>query len=86
MEVRRCCGPTKLLGWMNADDSAHGVLVIFNNSVDIGFKGSPFKHVFERFELPISEYRDENGIKSFAVKADGLPIEKLRRIKSFIEA
>lgn len=88
LEVRCCCQPRRLLGWLEVPDpGAPSVVVpvVSLNSVD----GSPVQRPepsFSTFTLPLANLRDEVGHMRRAVKAEGMSIETLRSVPGFVEA
>lgn len=79
-EVRCCCAPQKLLGWIEWPDSMR--IARFALVSPLGT--TTWRASIESVELVLADYA-EDGRAYKAVKADGVPIEKLRRIPGFVE-
>lgn len=93
-EVRCCCRPKKLLGWLEAPpgvESWHWPLLPKTTSGDMlkrmgkAPSAADFNH--EEIRLPIELFRVGIGGRYYlAIKAEGVSIEKLRRAFTFEEA
>jgi hypothetical protein len=83
LEVRCCCQPQKLLGWLEVPDP-NARRVMFRLSARFGYcdPGSPPSVV--QFDIATIHFADGRHYR--AVKAEGAPLELLRRIRSFREA
>ena len=86
MEVRCCCTPRKLLGWLDVKeglrpgDVANFMLMEKRLTLEGDTSGK-----FEVVQLPIQ--RIAEGSKSWlALKSEETPIEKLRKIPGFKES
>lgn len=75
LEVRCCCQPEKLLGWMDVVDSTSDVHVVVST-----------RYASARFILPIAIFKDDSGRQYPAIKAEGHTAESLRLIPGFIKA
>ena len=80
LEVRCCCKPKKLLGWMEvSEDSVRGRCLRF--IVPPKWNGPA---IFEAVDLEIADYFD--GEKHYtALKDNEVPLKTLRLIPSFTE-
>lgn len=76
-EVRCCCQPQKLLGWVE--------LANFQSRSYTFSLRVPGERSFDYLSLQLCPFINENGRQYLAFKADGVPLETLRRIPSFIE-
>lgn len=79
-EVRCCCTPRKLLGWLEVPTLDADRVVFW-----LRFAMDRWEDPPRRIELPIAEFIDERKERRRAIKAEGVPIELLRRIPGFIE-
>lgn len=99
LEVRCCCQPQKLLGYMEVDEKLvrRGGVVIFERRERIPFvmdprtiiTSLPTPNRLERLRLPIEEFVDRSvapEARHLALKAEGLSLEDLRRWSQFREA
>lgn len=101
LEVRCCCQPRKLLGWLEvADDYRHSATFVIGpdtiERIDVSeisndWRSSVVGRVIpgDSITLAIAEIGlVENGVTARyrALKADGVPIERLRLIPGFEEA
>lgn len=88
LEVRCCCQPTKLLGYLPLPECVEPVrdrVVRFA----IPPRFHPARSVIEparSVALPIGEMMDATGYKWLAFKSEETPIETLRQIPGFLEA
>lgn len=94
VEVRCCCQPKRLLGWLPVDE-----LKIWEGS-KVRFLVAPARTFRELGAAPISELAvstlelpiltaclpDADGGRRLALKSEETPIETLRRIPGFVEA
>jgi len=80
MQVRCCCQPTKLLGTVEVPD-----MTLRSDHVSFGLVGHLGDNHVETLTLPLARIANE-WTEWTAVKAEGVDIETLRRIPSFIEA
>lgn len=89
MEVRCCCVPQKLMGWLHWPNRAQTVMnFTLLNRVPFApdERAAPLNSRTEFVTLKISHYYyPESGRYHEAIKAEGVPIEKLRRIRGFVE-
>lgn len=90
VEVRCCCSPTKLLGTLPFPEHALEFSYPLVQPKTTDFLRAARRSVhFEKVSLSLSSWRgfdaDGKRIGGQALKADGIPIEKLRRIPGFIE-
>lgn len=82
IEVRCCCQPKKLLGWMDVREPRHGSSVTFLLTRSLL---DPQHGSVQRLTLPLAPIV-EDGRSWLAFKAEDTPIETLRRIGAFREA
>jgi len=80
IEVRCCCNPTKLMGWLEMENL---------ETSKVSFPIPNGKGQFDVITLEFSAWseRDEFsglGRHGHAFKADGISIEQLKRIKRFV--
>lgn len=92
-EVRCCCQPQKLLGWLEAPERATTVSYMIRRALILDDEANAIDGpaAIEHIELPITEIYfgsicDLESKRYRAIKAEGTPIETLRRIPGFIEA
>lgn len=78
IEVRCCCQPRKLLGYMNIPmpKTQYVVFPLAPRPGDMGFSS---------LQLPLAVFVDERGNRHKAFKSEETPIEVLRRVGCFIE-
>jgi hypothetical protein len=92
IEVRCCCQPTKLLGWIDVDASKviEGRTLVFTppryallhrENVEVLPTAAD-----DRIALPIAMVQFPDGRQYLALKSEETPIERLRTLKAFIEA
>lgn len=91
VEVRCCCSPTKLLGTLPFPECAIEFAYPLVQPKTTDFLRAARRSVpFEKVTLSLSTWRgfdaDGKPIGGQALKADGIPIETLRRVPGFIEA
>lgn len=87
-EVRCCCTPTKLLGWLEwPDESRIEMRFQLCDSILSAVIGPryPIASAVEEIRLVLDYYWPKAGKGYMAVKAEGVPLETLRRIPSFKE-
>jgi hypothetical protein len=85
LEVRCCCQPEKLLGWIDAQPNRECVKLL---------KLAPLRWPWEMIEttqdtvemivLPIVRFVNESGYKYLAIKAEGRTMDELKQYRSFI--
>jgi hypothetical protein len=80
LEVRCCCDPGKLLGWLAADISQPSVCYPIMESHTSKLDALMVKTI----ALQIARFVDQ-GQAYWAIKADGVPVETLRLIPGFEE-
>lgn len=90
IEVRCCCQPQKLLGWLPAPDGiSRGTIVRFVVSPSRWFMESiysePSFKPMDVIELPAETFVSSNGVPSLALKSEETPIARLRLIRGFVE-
>lgn len=92
MEVRCCCQPQKLLGWLPVPDGTRrGSHVRFAVRQDLELVTAPghAAPVNTSVELPVETFGtyDASGerVKHIALKSEETPIDVLRRIRGFVE-
>lgn len=87
MEVRCCCQPKKLLGWIAVPDETQlGDCVAFSVIERIGTSeavAAP-SYLSARVILPVAEFMNGDD-RHLALKSEETPVATLRRIPSFIE-
>lgn len=97
VEVRCCCTPTKLLGYLDVRDDLvrQGNVVGFAvcSPVDTWQTTADLEAIrFERVDLPIEKFwktdvsATTGWTTNLAFKSEETPIETLRRIPGFVEA
>jgi len=91
IEVRCCCQPQKLLGWLPVPDGVKPGQMI-------KFTVTPARWVLESFEsepahlpadviaLPVATFSYGFDHRSLALKSEETPLERLRLIPGFVEA
>lgn len=81
MEVRCCCQPTKLLGWLMVDSEVKvGERVVFR--MPMGLERGDL--VRDRVVvLPVDALMPSGEL---ALKSDDVPLERLRLVRGFVEA
>jgi hypothetical protein len=89
LEVRCCCNPNRLLGWVQvadpSDKSVRLSLRVPMPSIEDMLKEKPVGNTKDLFlELPIATLNLLGDVWR-AVKAEGTPIETLRRVVGFVE-
>lgn len=92
VEVRCCCSPLKLLGTLPLPDKvqAHTYAVMQPKTTDFlrvaarGVRPQTVTLQLVQWAAPDGKFRMVP--QGYALKADGIPIEVLRRIPGFIEA
>lgn len=89
-EVRCCCVPQRLLGWMVLQSDLHEITGTVVFPQDLDGEIDELRLTFMKYGEADFEYRGfvAHMIKKrvwWCLKADGLPIEKLRQISAFIE-
>lgn len=83
-EVRCCCQPQKLLGWMDVrEDATEIVFPILRNMPLIHFNDSVS---YDRVVLRIAKIVHSDEKSYLAIRAEDIPLETLRRLPGFIEA
>jgi hypothetical protein len=83
LEVRCCCAPKQLLGWLPADSNREYVCFALSDPLDRSYKS--VVKAPETVLLPIREiFVPEKGYY-YAISSDETPVEKLRRIPEFVE-
>ncbi len=93
MEVRCCCQPMKLLGYLPVPPSrAAGDTVTFVirpvvHCSPFGVAGGECAQVCraETVALPVARFQSRVGERHLALKSEETPIEVLRRIPGFVE-
>ncbi len=98
LEVRCCCQPQKLLGWLPVpDDVRDGDTVCFTKNECHAFAEQALfqpSH-FVRITLPVATFREMRGgvdeedvqvTQHLALKSEETPIDVLRKIPGFKEA
>lgn len=90
IEVRCCCQPQKLLGWLpvpdgvGAGDTVH--FVVSRPRWRLASReAEPVFEMADVITLPVA-ILDENGRSSLALKSEETPVERLRQIPGFVEA
>jgi len=87
MEIRCCCTPKKLLGWVEVPDGATEYRFVLRSEL-LSFLRKPFDDVtpvkVEAIVLPVAVIHI-GGTKYPALKSEETPIEILRKIPGFIE-
>lgn len=96
VEVRCCCQPQKLLGWMllGVRSLRVGDVISFTIQRPFTARWSPFSQAPEklpRVDLPVAEYFERDSLdgathRGLAFKSEETPIETLRMIRAFEEA
>lgn len=81
LEVRCCCVPNKLLGWI---DLSPGMASIADKAQRIYYP-DPENGPFGRIELPIAIVQHTDGRRYRAFKSNEYPLEVLLRIPGFTE-
>lgn len=90
MEVRCCCQPQKLLGWLPVPDDVHDgrVLRFIVRPARWEFtsvEATPEYKKVDEIELPVARLGIV-GVTILALKSEETPIERLRLIPGFVEA
>jgi len=96
LEVRCCCQPRKLLGWLPVPIGVQpgpGVEVMFTvEQPRVELEGLRFdervrvRHIpGRRVTLPMAEWREGSEPRRLAFKSEETPVEDLRRIPGFSE-
>lgn len=94
VEVRCCCQPQKLLGWVEVPRAklyeGHHVRLLVTPDpralLAVGASPAPEIAGFAFLSLPIARIATpENSRGWLAVKAEGVPLSTLRRVAGFIE-
>lgn len=89
MEVRCCCTPIKLLGWLDVEPGAtsYKFAIIEPHDLRLGFE-APLE--VKTIVLPVAEIHNPltcGPLETYpALKSEETPIETLRLIRGFIEA
>lgn len=90
LEVRCCCTPKKLRGWIAVPHTVRtGDIIRFRIlgklpiHVGIYCEMAPAAEIIE---MKAENYQDAGGPIRLALKSEDIPIEKLKRIHGFIEA
>lgn len=94
IEVRCCCQPKKLLGWIDVDPRAvrRGAVIHFAippSAMLLSGKPEIVNTPPVDVTLPveaIGEYLDDQPVTHLALKSEETPIEVLRRIPGFVES
>jgi len=92
LEVRCCCQPNKLLGWLYADADRDVVLSRLVSPSPVPLMTDANSRVpivperCHQITMEIATIALGEGFQPYrAIKAEGVPIETLRRIPGFIE-
>ena len=86
-EVRCCCQPNKLLGWLDVREDADHIMFMISpepKRVPRMIDHTQETMQVERVVLDVARLRRPEG-DIIAIKDNGLSIDKLRRIPGFIE-
>lgn len=87
LEVRSCCQPQKLLGWLEAPDDAHVGMVRLFPVYPLGrIVGNGESLYLDIVTLPIAAFYSPAEGERLAYKSEETPLEQLRLIPGFIEA
>lgn len=87
LEVRCCCRPEKLLGWLPVPGLAfpgQSITFLVMPRPVFGRPTALAAFAAERLELPVALYRADDGTRR-ALKSEDTPIETLRLIPGFVE-
>jgi hypothetical protein len=89
LEVRCCCTPLKLLGWLEWPDDGRRSMRFLLLRTMAEFEWDNDQVKIDAIELEVSSYYSVYGRAAptsyKAVKDEGLPIEVLRRVPGFTE-
>jgi hypothetical protein len=94
VEVRCCCQPQKLLGWLPVDEQRviAGSVVTFEippmrHAGSWRFKRTPSDTYLlaDRLTLPLERFTDTDGHTRIVFKSEETPIATLRRIPGFVD-
>ncbi len=87
VEVRCCCQPQKLLGWLDVprdvrpgDSIRFPIVRVFGSAL----AGTPLRIQEHSVELPVAVFQD-GSYEGIAFKSEETPIETLRMIRGFTE-
>ena len=88
LEVRCCCVPNKLLGWLDWPERA-GEVWRFNLLSEIPkmpIEEMPIEIPNETVILTVARYQEPvTGRRYLAIKSEDVPLERLRKIPGFVE-
>lgn len=84
LEVRCCCEPKKLLGWLPVQ-YPYMTHVRYWLPEKVPFTDAHIGGEGKYIEMPLCEYAGEDLVVYRAVKSEGIPIELLRAIPAFKE-
>jgi hypothetical protein len=85
-EVRCCCRPDKLLGWLGWPAVATSIEFTLRGAVPCRFTPAGVVTAKDRIRLALKTVTHPDGRKYAVVNADGLPVETLRRVSGFVDA
>jgi hypothetical protein len=87
-EVRCCCEASKLLGWLEWPNAVRVAKFILRTppAVDARFRRPGARLREDRIQLRLNTIHLDDGRRGVAVKADGIPVETLRRVPGFVDA
>jgi len=90
MEVRCCCKPQKLLGYLPVEENARAYVgVIFDKTQFDPLRSASYNDPlrsasYKTIRLPV-EIVNQNGNQHYALKSEETPIEVLRQLPGFLE-
>lgn len=82
LEIRCCCQPRKILGWINAPGVYHSGQMLALPLQRVSFMEET--EFIDVLRLPVAIIRTGTE-EHLALKAEGTPVETLRRCSGFIE-
>jgi len=86
LEVRCCCQPRKLLGWLDVPERLAKAGTVIRFVVDEGLRDQNGAPHYSQLALPVEWYRLSWAANAqLALKSEETPIEVLRRIGGFTE-
>lgn len=91
IEVRCCCNPVKLVGWIDidAENKSYISIAVYpeTDTISILMDADLNISMPRQIDLRMEMYKPEDGSEPYlALKAEDIPIETLRKIPGFIEA
>lgn len=86
MEVRCCCRPQKLLGWLPVAEGQRQVQYLVREPMRVNINATEEQRT-RLITLPVAEFHPAaGGAPYFALKSEETPLEDLRLLPSFREA